>query len=176
MKRFWNESGNYKSNGIPQIPYLSTCVNIDPFFRSSSSGLITAVGDQVLIRGVWLPVILIKMKTCIFCSNLQGFMQGQYNYALHNYMLICLPSFWYYSCWGNKKKNLLNASKCNDEEWEFYEKHKSMFRCKRERNMHVMHLTTQWQAWEKKIDMSLVFVFCLDLCADNDPLVLMHLV
>lgn len=42
--------------------------------------------------------------------------------------------------------------------------------------MHVMHLTTQWQAWEKKIDMSLVFVFCLDLCADNDPLVLMHLV
>lgn len=38
--------------------------------------------------------------------------------------------------------------------------------------MHVMHLTTQWQAWEKKIDMSLVFVFCLDLCADNDPLVL----
>lgn len=46
----------------------------------------------------------------------------------------------------------------------------------RERNMYVMHLTTQWQAWEKKIDMSLVFVFCLDLCADNDPLVLMHLV
>lgn len=77
---------------------------------------------------------------------------------------------------GEIKKNLLNASKCNDEEWEFYEKHKSMFRCKRERNMHVMHLTTQWQAWEKKIDMSLVFVFCLDLCADNDPLVLMHLV
>lgn len=117
MKRFWNESGNYKSNGIPQIPYLSTCVNIDPFFRSYSSGLITAVGDQVLIRGVWLPVILIKMKTCIFCSNLQGFMQGQYNYALHNYMLICLLSFWYYSCWGNKKKTswmLLSATMKNE--------------------------------------------------------------
>lgn len=176
MKRFWNESGNYKSNGIPQIPYLSTCVNIDPFFRSSSSGLITAVRDQVLIRGVWLPVILIKMKTCIFCSNLQDFTQGQY-------IIMLFTTTCWYVCWasditavGEIKKNLLNASECNDEEWEFYERHKSMFRCKRERNMHVMHLTTQWQAWEKKIDMSLVFVFCLDLCADNDPLVLMHLV
>lgn len=43
-------------------------------------------------------------------------------------------------------------------------------------NMHVMHLTNQWQAREKKIDMSLVFIFCLDLCVDSDPLVLIHLV
>lgn len=31
---------------------------------------------------------------------------------------------------GEIKKNFLNVFECNDEEWEFYERYKSMFRCK----------------------------------------------
>lgn len=48
------------------------------------------------------------------------------------FIIIC-----WYVCWvfdiivvGEIKKNFLNVFECNDEEWEFYERYKSMFRCK----------------------------------------------
>lgn len=85
----------------------------------------------------------------------------------------------WYVCWASeitavgaiKKKKLLSATMKKENFM------KSMKACLSARgNMHVMHLTNQWQAREKKIDMSLVFIFCLDLCVDSDPLVLIHLV